>query len=78
MKKQGRDEEALVQFYIAIGKHFVAPALYRETATILHKYKMYEEELSVLEAELKYSVLNTNKKAEVEKRKEELKQLINH
>ena len=46
--------------------------------TILHKYKMYEEELSVLEAELKYSVLNTNKKAEVEKRKEELKQLINH
>ena len=39
---------------------------------------MYEEELSVLEAELQYSVLNTNKKAEVEKRKEELKQLINH
>ena len=78
LKKQGRDEEALVQFYIAIGKHFMAPALYRETATILHKYKMYEEELSVLEAELKYSVLNTNKKAEVEKRKEELKQLINH
>ena len=78
LKKQGRDEEALVQFYIAIGKHFMAPALYRETATILHKYKMYEEELSVLEAELQYSVLNTNKKAEVEKRKEELKQLINH
>lgn len=78
LKKQGRDEEALVQFYIAIGKHFMAPALYRETATILHKYKMYEEELSVLEAELKYSVLNTNKKAEVEKRKEELKQLIDH
>ena len=76
LKKQGRDEEALVQFYIAIGKHFMAPALYRETATILHKYKMYEEELSVLEAELKYSVLNTNKKDEVEKRKEKLKQLI--
>ena len=76
LKKQGRDEEALVQFYIAIGKHFMAPALYTETAKLLHKYKMYEEELSVLEAELKYSVLNTNKKDEVEKRKEKLKQLI--
>ena len=54
----------------------MAPALYTETAKLLHKYKMYEEELSVLEAELKYSVLNTNKKDEVEKRKEKLKQLI--
>ena len=76
LKKQGRDQEALVQFYIAIGKRFMAPALYTETAKLLHKYKMYEEELSVLEAELKYSVLNTNKKDEVEKRKEKLKQLI--
>lgn len=75
-KKEGRDDEALVQFYIAIGKKFDAPALYRETEVLLRKYKMYEEELSVLDAELEYSILKGNRKAEIIARKEKLNQLI--
>lgn len=49
LKKVGRDDEALVKFYIAIGKKLDTPALYRETAILLHKYKMYDEEIQVLE-----------------------------
>lgn len=48
LKSTGRDKEALVEFYIAIGKRFDAPALYREAAKLLRKYGMYEEELSLL------------------------------
>ena len=51
--RSGKDFEAMVQFFISIGKHFDAPALYREASALLHKYGLYEEELSVLEAGLK-------------------------
>ena len=50
LKAIGKDKEALVMFYISIGKGFNAPALYRECAILLRKYKMYEEELSVIDA----------------------------
>ena len=49
----GKDFEAMVQFFISIGKRFDAPALYREASALLHKYGLYEEELSVLDAGLK-------------------------
>ena len=52
-KSVGKDKEALVQFYISIGKHFDAPAAYHHAAIILRKYGMYEEELSVIDAGLK-------------------------
>ena len=44
----GKDKEALYQFYVAIEKKFDAPALYRETAKLLHKYGLYDEEVKVL------------------------------
>lgn len=48
LKKIGKDKEAIVQFYIAIGKKFDAPALYNQMAILLNKYMLYEEELQVL------------------------------
>ena len=50
LRKAGRDREAIIQFYIAIGKRFYAPGLYRETCILLRKYKMYEEELAVIQS----------------------------
>ena len=50
LKTLGKDKEALVEFYVSIGKGFDAPALYREAAIILRKYEMYEEELQVIES----------------------------
>lgn len=47
----GKDKEALYQFYVAIEKKFDAPALYRETAKLLHKYGLYDEEVKVLKKE---------------------------
>lgn len=44
----GNDKEALYQFYVAIEKKFDAPALYKETAKLLHKYGLYDEEVKVL------------------------------
>jgi hypothetical protein len=49
LKRIGKDKEALVQFYIAIGKNFDAPALYREAAKMLDKYELYDEELYVID-----------------------------
>ena len=49
----GKDKEALVQFYIAIGKKFDAPALYREAAALLEKYEMFDEALYVIDKGLK-------------------------
>ena len=48
-RKIGKDKEALVQFYIAIGKRFDAPALYRESISLLQTYKMYDEALYVID-----------------------------
>ena len=53
LKRIGKDREALVQFYIAIGKGFDAPALYREAASLLEKYEMYDEELFVIDKGLR-------------------------
>ena len=52
-KSIDRDKEALVDYYIAIGKKIDAPAYYRDAAVLLRKYGMYEEELEVIEAGLK-------------------------
>lgn len=48
LKKQGRIKEALIQFYISIEKKFDAPALYQQTAIILHKLGLFSEEIEVL------------------------------
>ncbi len=53
LKRIGKDKEALVQFYIAIEKKFDAPALYREAATLLEKYEMFDEELYVIDKGLR-------------------------
>ena len=68
----GKDKEALVQFYIAIGKKFDAPALYREAAVLLEKYEMYDEALYVIEKGLK-AIPNANRhRDDLIKRKEQL------
>jgi len=58
LKRIGKDKEALVQFYIAIGKRFDAPALYREAVALLEKYEMYDEALYVIERGIKYVPAN--------------------
>lgn len=58
LKRIGKDKEALVQFYIAIGKKFDAPALYRETVILLEKYELYDEALYVIEQGMKYVPAN--------------------
>ena len=74
LKKVGNDKDALVLFYISIGKKFDAPALYRETRKILKKYDMFEEELLVIDAEMK-NVKNCNK-TELLDRKNKIYKLI--
>lgn len=76
-KASGRDKEALVCFYISIGKGFDAPALYRETAKLLRKYGMYEEELSVLNVGLDIIKTEGNHREELKKRRDKVLDLIN-
>ena len=76
MKSSGRDKEALVKFYIAIGKRFDAPALYREAAILLRKYGMYEEELSVIEAGLQNVQKNNTHWNKLFERKKKVQELI--
>ena len=75
-KEIGNDKEALVMFYISIGKHFDAPALYRETSLILRKYGMFKEELSVIEAGLKNIPLDNRYRNELFEQKEIVQELI--
>lgn len=75
-RSTGRDKEALVQFYILIGKRFDAPALYRETAKLLRKYGMYEEELSVINAGLLNIPKNNSHRNELFERKKKVQELI--
>ena len=75
-KATGRDKEALVKFYIAIGKRFDAPALYRETAKLLRKYGMYEEELSVLDIALNTIRVEGRHREELLKRRDKVNELI--
>ena len=76
LKATGRDKEALVKFYIAIGKRFDAPALYREAAKLLRKYGMYEEELSVINAGLLNIPKNNSHRDELFERKKKVQELI--
>lgn len=76
LKSTGRDKEALVKFYISIGKRFDAPALYREMAKLLRKYGMYEEELSVIKAGLLNIPKNNSHRDELFERKKKVQELI--
>ena len=76
-KTIGKYKEALVMFYIAIGKHFDAPALYCETSNILRKYGMYKEELSVIEAGLNNISSDNRHRIELLERKKTVQELIN-
>ena len=73
--RAGKDKEALVQFYIAIGKKFDAPALYREATKLLEKYGLNEEAISVLNAGLKYVPKNNSHREEFFKMKRQLQKL---
>ena len=75
LKSTGRDKEALVKFYISIGKRFDAPALYREMAKLLRKYGMYEE-LSVIKAGLLNIPKNNSHRDELFERKKKVQELI--
>ena len=68
----GKDKEALVQFYIAIGKKFDAPALYREAACLLEKYEMYDEALYVIDRGLKIIPAANRHRDELLKRKDQI------
>lgn len=76
LKRIGKDKEALVQFYIAIGKKFDAPALYRETLAILEKYEMYDEILYVIDKGLQYVPKDNHHREELIKRREFARQKI--
>lgn len=68
----GKDKEALVQFYVAIGKKFDAPALYREAAGLLEKYEMYDEALYVIDRGLKVIPSANRHRDELLKRKDQI------
>lgn len=73
-KAIGEDAEALVQFYIAIGKKFDAPAVYDEASTLLHKYGLDDEAIEVLASGLKnVSKMNVHWQELLEKRDKLLK-----
>lgn len=76
LKSTGRDKEALVKFYISIGKRFDASALYRETAKLLRKYGMYEEELSIINAGLLNIPKTNGHRDELFERKKKVQDLI--
>lgn len=75
-KKLGNDKEAIVEFYISIEKRFDAPALYENTAILLRKYKLYEEELYVLDMGLKNVSEGNIHYVELCERKEKLLKLM--
>ena len=76
-KEIGQDKEALVNYYIAIGKKIDAPATYREAAILLRKYGMYQEELAVIEAGLKnVPSSNSTHWNKLKERKEKVLKLI--
>ena len=70
--RSGKDKEALVQLYIAIGKKFDAPALYREAAALLEKYEMFDEALYVIDKGLKTIPTANRHRDELLKRKNQI------
>lgn len=75
-KDNGDYKNALYYLYIAIEKKFDAPALYREAAKILRKYKMYDEELRVINAGLNNIGINNSYRHELQERKEKIEMLL--
>lgn len=75
-KKSGNYKDALVHFYKAINYKFDAPALYENTAIILRKYKLYEEELEVLQYGLNIAKKNGLVVPMIEDRIQKVKILI--
>lgn len=71
----GYDKEALVQYYISIGKKYDAPALYTNAAALLRKYRLYDEELDVL-FKGKKVVRSDRYNEELERRIQEVKELM--
>lgn len=78
LKQKGEDKEALLQFYIAIGKKFDAPALYITTANLLNKYGLYKEELDVIKKGLRNISKNSSSKHKEKllRRKESIEKMI--
>lgn len=64
----GKDKEALFHLFVSIEMKFDAPALYKETAKLLHKYGLYEEEQNVLEAGIKNVPAENKHRPELQKR----------
>lgn len=75
-KNKGDYKKALYYLYIAIEKNFDAPALYRETAKILRKYKMFDEELRVINIGLNNIGINNSHRNELQERKEKIEKLL--
>ncbi len=71
-KRVGQDKEALIQFYISIGKNFDAPALYTETAKLLKKYGLYKEAIEVLDTGLNNVPENNWHRKEIDEMKQKL------
>ena len=63
-------------FYIAIGKGFDAPALYREAAVLLRKYGLLEEELIVINAGIKNVPSGNRHRTELVERKKKVQELL--
>lgn len=76
LRRIGNEKEALVQFYISIGKKFDAPALYREASILLRKYNMYDEELYVIDKGLKNVPTGNRHRGDLAKRRMEVIELM--
>lgn len=75
-KRVGRDKEALVQFYISIGKNFDAPALYRESVILLEKYELYPEALYVIDQGLRNVPVNNRHRETLVKQRDRIQKKL--
>lgn len=71
-KEIENDKTALLHLYISIGKKTDIPAVYREATIILRKYKLYDEELHVINAGLKNIAKDTIHYERLKNRKEKV------
>lgn len=72
----GKDKEAVIKFFIAIGKRFNAPALYTETIALLMKYGLYEEVITVIDAEIENVSMTEEIESALLKKKETIQALL--
>lgn len=75
-KDVGDDKNALLHFYKAINYKFDAPGLYENTAILLRKYKLYDEELKILKLGQEYTKVNGMTVQKINERIEKVKKLI--